>query len=355
MSAKPSSATVSKHDPGDNPVNARVFNARVPQQPDAQRSATSSTEKSSEVPSAIQISGLRKKFGSVEALRGVTFSQAVGQRLALLGPNGAGKTTTIRCLSGRTRPSEGSIELFGQPIDASGVRDQLGIVPQEIALYVDLTTIENLRAFGRFHGLNRKTIKDRVEWALHWTGLEDRARSLVGGFSGGMKRRVNLACGVLHQPSILLLDEPTVGVDPQSRQKIFSMLDQLHQSGTSVLLTTHHLDEAQQYSDQIVIIDQGTVIAEGTLDQLIGRSVGRSRMVRLRIDRPLDHSLPSPLSELGRVGDDHLSTRIDDVSRRLPQLLTAVHDQGYEVCDVDVSAPSLHDVFLHLTGHELRD
>lgn len=304
---------------------------------------------------AIRIDGLRKQFGSVEALRGVSFTQGCGQRLALLGPNGAGKTTTIRCLSGRTRPSSGTIELLGQPIEASGVRDQLGIVPQEIALYGDLTTTENLRAFGRFHGLNRKTVNDRVQWALHWTGLEDRARSLVGGFSGGMKRRVNLACGVLHQPSVLLLDEPTVGVDPQSRQKIFSMLDQLHQAGTSILLTTHHLDEAQQCSDQIVIIDQGTVVAEGTLDELIGRSVGRSRMVRLRIDRPLARPLPSPLSKLGRVGDDQLSTRIDDVSKRLPQLLTAVHDQGYDVCDVDVSAPSLHDVFLHLTGHELRD
>ncbi|WP_068267100.1 ABC transporter ATP-binding protein [Rubripirellula obstinata] len=304
---------------------------------------------------AIRIDGLRKQFGSVEALRGVSFSQVCGQRLALLGPNGAGKTTTIRCLSGRTRPSSGTIELFGHPIDSMGVRDQLGIVPQEIALYGDLTTIENLRAFGRFHGLNRKTIKDRVQWALHWTGLEDRAGSLVNGFSGGMKRRVNLACGVLHQPSVLLLDEPTVGVDPQSRQKIFTMLDQLHRAGTSILLTTHHLDEAQQYSDQIVIIDQGTVVAEGTIDELIDQSVGRSRMVRLRIDRPLDRLLPSPLSKLGRVGSDQLSTRIDDVSKRLPQLLTAVHEQGYRVCDVDVSAPSLHDVFLHLTGHELRD
>jgi ABC-2 type transport system ATP-binding protein len=342
MSVPPSSATVNPDPVDSNPAWTH------------DRSVVDGNAVGVQTP-AIRIDGLRKLFGSVEALRGVSFSQAMGQRLALLGPNGAGKTTTIRCLSGRTRPGGGTIELFGQPIDASGVRDQLGIVPQEIALYGDLTTIENLRAFGRFHGLDRKTLKDRVEWALHWTGLEDRARSLVHGFSGGMKRRVNLACGVLHQPSILVLDEPTVGVDPQSRQKIFTMLDHLHRAGTSILLTTHHLDEAQQYSDQIVIIDQGTVVAEGSIDQLIDQSVGQSRMVRLRMDRPLDRSLPSPLSKLGRIGSDQLSTRIDDVSKRLPKLLAAVHEQGYRVSDVDVSAPSLHDVFLHLTGHELRD
>jgi ABC-2 type transport system ATP-binding protein len=306
-------------------------------------------------PAAIEIDGLTKRFGDVEALRGVTLTHGLGQRLALLGPNGAGKTTLIQCLSGRTRPTSGTIHLMGQPIDAVGARDRLGIVPQEIALYGDLTTAENLRAFGRFHGLGRTKLKEQVDWALHWTGLDDRANSLVAGFSGGMKRRVNLACGVLHQPAVLLLDEPTVGVDPQSRQKIFMMLEQLHQAGTSILLTTHHLDEAEHCSDQIIILDKGTVIAEGTMDQLVQQSIGQSRMVRLRIDRPLEKPLSSPLLKLGRVGDDLLATRIDDVSRSLPQLLSAVHDQGYEVRDVDVGAPSLHDVFLHLTGHELRD
>jgi ABC-2 type transport system ATP-binding protein len=304
---------------------------------------------------AIKIDGLRKQFGSVEALRDVSFTHDDGQRLALLGPNGAGKTTLIRCLAGRTRPSGGTITLLGQPIESEGVRNQLGIVPQEIALYGDLTTIENLRAFGKFHGLTRRRLADRIEWALQWTGLADRADSLVQGFSGGMKRRVNLACGVLHKPSVLLLDEPTVGVDPQSRQKIFDMLDQLHQGGTSILLTTHHLDEAQQCSDKIVIVDQGKVIADGTFDELIERSTGRSRIVRLRIDRPLTQPLRTFLSTIGKVGDDQLATRMENVSQSLPALLKAVADQGYDVLDIDVTSPSLHDVFLHLTGHELRD
>jgi ABC-2 type transport system ATP-binding protein len=307
----------------------------------------------------LEIRGLRKSYGSLHALQGVSFELAHGQRMAFLGPNGAGKTTLIRCLSGRTRPNEGQIRLLGRPIEESGMRAALGLVPQEIALYGDLTTRENLLAFARFHGLGRHSARQRVEWALQWTGLEERADDLVGGFSGGMKRRVNLACGVMHSPQVLLLDEPTVGVDPQSRERIFTMLDELSRGGTSILLTTHHLDEAEQRSDRIVILDQGRVIADGTIDQLVQQSVGTSRLVRLRIDRPLSQPLMVATSEsrwtVGRRGDDCLSTRIDDVSVHLPRLLDVVRNSGYEIFDVEVQAPSLHHVFLHLTGHELRD
>ncbi|MDA8743433.1 ABC transporter ATP-binding protein [Rubripirellula amarantea] len=303
----------------------------------------------------LEVCDLKKSFGSRHALAGLSFSIAPGERVALLGPNGAGKTTTIRCVSGRTKPSSGEIRLAGSPIDSPHARSAIGIVPQEIALYGDLTTRENLVAFGKFHGLRRKALKDRVEWALAWTGLDDRADSMVQSFSGGMKRRVNLACGVLHSPQILLLDEPTVGVDPQSREKIFSMLDQLNQQGTSILLTTHHLDEAEKRSDRIIIVDQGRVVADGTINQLIERSVGSSRMVRLRLDRPLPQLLSAPHADIGQVGNDRLSTRIDKVSTGLPILLEAVRQQGYDVSDIEVQSPSLHHVFLHLTGHELRD
>jgi ABC-2 type transport system ATP-binding protein len=228
-------------------------------------------------------------------------------------------------------------------------------------LYGDLSTRENLLAFGRFHGLSRGALKDRVDWALHWTGLADRAGDLVAGFSGGMKRRVNLACGVMHSPPILLLDEPTVGVDPQSRQRIFAMLDELNQAGTSILLTTHHLDEAQDRCDRIVILDKGAVIADGPLDQLVEQTVGTSRIVRLKIDRPLAAPL-EPLEPgnrspgvIGRTGQSLITTRIDDVSRQLSGVLELTRRSGYQVSDVEVSAPSLHDVFLHLTGYELRD
>ncbi len=315
----------------------------------------------SEVP-ALEIVNLRKRYGSLQALRGVSFRLDPGERLAFLGPNGAGKTTLIRVLAGRTRPNEGSIEVFGRPIGKSGARQALGLVPQDLALYGDLTTRENLSAFGRFHGVGPRELKQRVDWALHWTGLADRADDLVGGFSGGMKRRVNLACGVLHRPRIILLDEPTVGVDPQSRERIFSMLDELNAQGASILLTTHHLDEAEQRSDRIVIVDGGQVIADGSFEELVVSTVGRSRLVRVRVDRPLD----APVSVrgigggrsdrvVGVAGQKAFETRLDDVTTQLGRLLHAVRQDGYQVSDMEVLAPSLHHVFLHLTGNELRD
>ncbi len=308
--------------------------------------------------SAVDINQVRKSFGAIDALRGMTFSVPEGQRVALLGPNGAGKTTLVRCLCGRTKLNSGSIDLFGAPATDATIATTIGLVPQEIALYGDLTTRENLWAFGRFSGLKRNELRHRVDWALAWTGLEDRAGDLVGTFSGGMQRRVNLACGVMHRPRVLLLDEPTVGVDPQSRQRIFEMLDELNQLGTTILLTTHHLDEAQQRSDRIVIVDKGQVIADGTLDELIDKTVGSQRMVSLRIDRPLSQPIMSHAAgkhPLGRTGQQVVSTRIQNASHELPMLLDAARQSGYEVSDVQVHSPTLHHVFLHLTGHELRD
>ena len=251
---------------------------------------------------------------------------------------------------------------MGRPIDQTGIRDAIGLVPQEIAVYGDLTTRENLTFFAKFHGLRRRQVKAQVEWALEWTGLQHRANDLVGGFSGGMKRRVNLACGVMHRPKILLLDEPTVGVDPQSRHRIFAMLDDLSRQGTSILLTTHHLDEAEQRSDRIVIIDRGRVVADGTIDALVRQSVGTSRLVRLRVDPPLGRPISVPKAKLtlsndptGPSGRSFATTRIDDVSTQLPALLNEIETRGYSVSDVEVQSPSLHHVFLHLTGNELRD
>jgi ABC-2 type transport system ATP-binding protein len=306
---------------------------------------------------ALEIRDLQKSYGGQQALQGVSFSLAAGERLAFLGPNGAGKTTLIRCLAGRTKPDGGKITLLGEPIAEAGVRQTLGLVPQEIALYRDLTTRENLKAFGKFYGLSRKQLRDRIAWALAWTGLENRADQLVGTFSGGMKRRVNIACGVLHAPQILLLDEPTVGVDPQSRQRIFQMLDDLNEHGTALLLTTHHLEEAEQRSDRIVILDQGQVIADGSLSELVDQTVGTSRLVKVRVDRPLTNPILASdgATDLQACEAQVFQARIDDVANQLMHLLHAVRKSGYQVCDVEVHPPSLHHVFLHLTGNELRE
>lgn len=304
----------------------------------------------------LRVERLHKRYRQVQALRDVSLTLRAGERLALLGPNGAGKTTLIRCLAGRTQPDGGSIELLGQRLPPRGGRQPLGLVPQDIALYADLTAAENLTAFARFHGLRGADLRRRVEWALHWTGLAERGGDLVGSFSGGMKRRVNLACGVMHAPRVLLLDEPTVGVDPQSRQRIFEMLGELRDGGTSILLTTHHLDEAEQRCDRIVIVDHGQVVADGTLEQLVQQSVGNSRHVRVHVDRPLARPLPPWQLTGGATGHATcLQTRLDDVAGQLPQLLQGLAQAGYGVASVEVHAPSLHDVFLHLTGQDLRD
>ena len=237
-------------------------------------------------PVALRVRDVVKRFGSTLALDRARLELRPGERLALLGPNGAGKTTLVRCLCGRAAPDAGEIEMFGRPLPRTGGREKLGFVPQEIALYPDLTTRENLEAFGRFHGLRGAEVRNAVEWALAWTGLADRADDLTKTFSGGMRRRVNIACGVLHRPRVLLLDEPTVGVDPQSRERIFVMLEELRDQGTSILLTTHQLDEAEERCDRIVIIDHGRVIAEGTLSELIESTVGLNRRVTLKLTEP---------------------------------------------------------------------
>ena len=217
-----------------------------------------------------------------------------------------------------------------------------------------------MHAFGRFHGLTGRVLADQVRWALKWTGLDDRGDDLVATFSGGMKRRINLACGVLHEPEILLLDEPSVGVDPQSRQRIFSMLDELRSRGTSILLTTHHLDEAETQCDRIVVVDRGQVVAMGTFEELVRETIGGDRSVTIRLDRSLrghgNEGLALAQMPMTVVpGQRTISAKITEVAIGLPRLIDAVRGCGYGVTDVEVQNPSLHHVFLHLTGHGLRD
>jgi ABC-2 type transport system ATP-binding protein len=301
----------------------------------------------------LTITGARKQFGSVVALDGATLSLRAGELLALLGPNGAGKTTLIRAIAGRLQLDAGEILLFGRRLTGRRTAPELGIVPQELAVYPLLTARENLDAFGRLQGLSGSDLKRQVKWALDATGLADRADEPVKGFSGGMRRRLNIACGVLHRPRVVLLDEPTVGVDPQSRERIYDMLGELARSGVSLLLTTHHLDEAEARCSRTVIIDHGRVIAAGTLPELVDRTVGRHRIVQLRLDAP-STAVPSGAT----AADDDprlLRARVGDVARELPALLGAVAAQGRIVEDVEVRGPSLQSVFIHLTGRELRE
>jgi ABC-2 type transport system ATP-binding protein len=301
----------------------------------------------------LTVDGARKKFGDVAALDGATLALREGELLALLGPNGAGKTTLIRAIAGRVQLDAGTIRLFGTPMTGRKTPPELGIVPQELAIYPALTARENLDAFARLQGLSGADVAAQVQWALGVTGLDDRASEPVKSFSGGMKRRLNIACGVIHRPRVVLLDEPTVGVDPQSRERIYDMLGELTRAGVSLLLTTHHLEEAEARCSRTVIIDHGKVIAAGTLPELVDRTVGRHRIVTLRVDAPMA-ALPSGV-EASAEDPRLLRARVANVARELPALLTALAAQGREVEDVDVRGPSLQAVFIHLTGRELRE
>ncbi len=305
----------------------------------------------------LKIDNAHKRFDQTQALAGAELSLQQGEWQALLGPNGAGKTTLVRTIAGRVRLDQGAVTLLGENLNGStgsrGARSKLGIVPQEIALYPLMTAVENMRAFGTLHGLSGKDLQQRVEWALSWTGLDQRAKEPIKRFSGGMKRRLNIACGVLHQPEVILLDEPTVGVDPQSRQRIWDMLGELHRKGASLLLTTHQLDEAQQVSQRITIIDHGKMIATGTFDELLQQTIGTQRQVICQLKGESLNTLEQQGWKKGENGT--FSRQVENVSDELPGLLTSIKECGAEVMNLHIEAPTLQAVFLHLTGRELRE
>ncbi len=300
----------------------------------------------------LQIRDARKRFGATPALEGLSLTMDEGGMLGLLGPNGAGKTTLIRAIAGRVRLDGGSVAVFGRVLEPGMKRPDLGVVPQENALYPLLTARENLETFGRLNGLEGKRLRERSAWALEWTGLADRAKSEVKSFSGGMKRRLNLACGVLHEPRLVLLDEPTVGVDPQSREKIYDMLAALRAGGTSLLLTTHYLEEAEARCERIVVMDHGRAIAAGTLPELVEQAGLGGRRVRLTLDRAVA-SVPTGFAREGDSGV--LTTTITDVASEVPGVLARLRDAGLVVRDLEVRTASLQSVFLALTGKELRE
>jgi ABC-2 type transport system ATP-binding protein len=301
---------------------------------------------------ALQIEGVSKRYGEQVALREVSLKVGAGERLSLLGPNGAGKTTLVRCVSGRVRPDCGRIRLRGEPLTHALRAEHLGLVPQEIALYPSLTARANLEIFGRLYGLRGADLARRVEWALEWVGLSARAKERIATYSGGMKRRINVACGVLHRPRVVLLDEPTAGVDPQSRERIYEMLDELGQQGTAFVMATHHLEEAEHRSDRVVILDGGRVIAQGTVPELVARTVGRRRRIVMRLDRPLDRQLPGMLQGTHPA---EVIVETEDVVKDLPSTLATLEAVDRRIEDFGIEAPNLHAVFIHLTGRELRE
>jgi ABC-2 type transport system ATP-binding protein len=300
----------------------------------------------------LRIEGARKRFGATQALDSLSLELGSGELLGLLGPNGAGKTTLVRSISGRVALDEGALTLFGARLAGPGRRDGLGVVPQELAVYPLLTARENLEVFGRLQGLAGAALRERVSWALEWTGLGERASEPVKAFSGGMKRRLNIACGVLPKPRVVLLDEPTVGVDPQSRERIYDMLESLRQDGTALLLTTHQLEEAEARCTRLVIVDHGRLIAEGTPAGIVRATLGAGREVMVTLDR----APAAPIDGLVADGDGtRLRGALGDGDTALETLLERIAAGGGRVVDLSIHRPSLQTVFLQLTGRELRE
>ena len=309
---------------------------------------------------AIEVKNLKKSFGELQAVQGVSLCAESGEVLSLLGPNGAGKSTVISMLSGLLAPTEGEAFIMGHSVtkEPGAAKASLGVVPQDIALYPDMSARENLVFWGRMYGLGGAELKARVDDVLEIIGLTERQKDYVGKFSGGMKRRVNIGAALLHKPEVVIMDEPTVGIDPQSRRSILDNVKELNRKGMTVLYTTHYMEEAAELSHHIAIMDKGKVIAYGTHDELI-RLVGE----QTRIDITLNMEAELILAEWRKTEgvsqinstDGKVTALVNDSNRVLPRLFEAAAQAGVRITSVDIQEPNLEMVFLHLTGRALRD
>jgi ABC-2 type transport system ATP-binding protein len=310
----------------------------------------------------LEVKNLVKKYGENTAVHGISFEIQEGEIFSLLGPNGAGKTTTISILSTLFSPTSGEATIGGHSItrEPMAVRNLIGVIPQELALYDDLTARENLNFWGQMYGLSGKTLKTRVDEVLEQIGLADKAKSRIKTYSGGMKRRVNIGVGLLHKPRVLFMDEPTVGIDPQSRRAILDSVKDLNRQGMTVLYTTHYMEEAEELSDRVGIIDHGELIALGTQAEL-NRQVGENDTLLLHIDDSHNGVLLAQAVRSVRgvmkadVTDHTVAVITPQAEEIMAPVIIKANELGTKIRSVDIQEPNLEAVFLHLTGRALRD
>ena len=306
----------------------------------------------------LEVRNLRKDYGATPALTGISFTVGKGEMFGLLGPNGAGKTTLMSIVSGLLEPTAGQVFLAEQEFHRHDreLRRVIGIVPQDLAIYNELTARENLRFFGQLYGIDEDNLQKRVDGILDAIGLADRADQRAGAFSGGMKRRLNLGASLVHEPRILLLDEPTTGVDPQSRNHIFEEVRRLNAQGITIVYTSHYMEEVQALCPRIGIIDHGKLIACDSLQHLLSRLPGRLRLSA----RALPESARTRLHSLDAIrikapSAQTIEIECQDVKRTLMQLLPILNEEQVELTSLETEEPNLERVFLHLTGRGLRD
>lgn len=310
----------------------------------------------------LEVQNLVKNYGDFTAVKGISFDIKEGEIFSLLGPNGAGKTTTISMLSTLYAPTSGDASIAGHSVTKSpmAVRNAIGVVPQEIALYEDLTAKENLIFWGQMYGLSGKSLTARVDEVLEQIGLVDKAKDRVKTYSGGMKRRVNIGVGLLHKPKLLFMDEPTVGIDPQSRRAILDTVKDLNKQGMTVLYTTHYMEEAEELSHRVGIIDHGELIALGTQKELT-KQVGQTETLVLHIGENEDpDALVSSLKSVDGILEANainheISVITPSAKDVLAPVVTTANQRGIKIYSIDIREPNLEAVFLHLTGRALRD
>jgi len=314
------------------------------------------------MPAILEVQNLVKKYGDLAAVKGISFSVMEGEIFSLLGPNGAGKSTTISVLSTLFPPSSGEATVCGHSVtrEPMAVKRSIGVVPQEIALYEDLTALENLHFWGQMYGLSGKALSTRVGEVLEQIGLQDKAKARIKTYSGGMKRRVNIGVGLLQKPRLLFMDEPTVGIDPQSRRAILDSVKALNREGMTILYTTHYMEEAQELSDRVGIIDHGELIALGTQAELT-RQVGEMDTLVLHLGEQEDPSALAAALEgmegvLQATAMEHAVSLVTPSAEEvLAPVVTRANELGMRIHSLDMREPNLEAVFLHLTGRALRD
>ena len=314
------------------------------------------------MPNILEVQNLVKNYGDFSAVKGITFDIKEGEIFSLLGPNGAGKTTTISMLSTLYTPTSGDATIGGHSIskDPMAVKQVIGVVPQDLALYEDLTARENLIFWGQMYGLSGKALTSRVDEVLEQIGLTDKAKNRVKTYSGGMKRRVNIGVGLLHKPRLLFMDEPTVGIDPQSRRAILDTVKDLNKQGMTVLYTTHYMEEAEELSNRVGIIDHGELIAIGTQAELT-KQVGETDTLILRVGESDDpETLAQSLKGLkgvqhAEVSDHSVAIVTPSAEEILAAVVSKANERGIKIRTMEIREPNLEAVFLNLTGRALRD